>query len=1012
MLIMSFVLTPYFSSINLAQAQTPTGYLGGTQTGYKGVSGYLNSLSPVINQLPLCKNMIGGAIKGLFKGANLKENVTTKNKSDATSDITKNQERNTEILETLPTRDKLAEEILIKIKKDSAEQLEKTKKIAENELCLKSIGKMVSKLLLQKLTLSMVAWINSGFEGKPFFIQDPSRFLTDITEKEILRFRSELDDENLYPYGRQFLQNYVNAFKRGFSKNAAYSLDEMIAETTPQYTANDFKQDFKKGGWGAWLAMTQNPANNPLGFQIMAENEIASRINNTISKQEQQLNQSGGFLSQRRCVNPEGLTAEQDKQALIANEKDGSGNIIGTCKKWEVVTPGKGVAEFFTKSISLQDKAYLEVDDLNTAIATIADALINQQFNNLSTKGFAYLDSHLGKQGEAIVDYDNLTGYRDNNSGYGNYNSQVEKDYPYYQTNNDWFRSHPDFNIRTDLDQALIDEQRIYIQKLEEQNKHIPILVKTIRQADYCLPGPHFGFEEDSRRVLTAVEDTILSKSISDFEDVDLEKILEMAKAAAYVGGAAIGAAIGSAVPGLGTAIGAAIGLIVGLIIDWLSGPNNQEKLDTYYGLIFRTFTKIHINAESTEQTLMSGKQDIINAMDVMLERYIELIHKHFNENTIPPIGKEINKEFNKVEGYEEIIKKNKDDIVEKNIAIKRLEVLKESLDDLNNQLNGKQITDEEYENQLINLKNELARISTSLIDGDDIAIADNLIKQIKGEIKYIYEDVLIGPFGCEKSLEQEPLSSEKNKALLQQTSRPLYPFYIFYDYNDFSPNAILPTPKELAPYSNKTNTNKMPNYPIGKNGPGFLSTVYYGTEPDNPYQASAIFSNFYSFKGTWTEKNPGNGDFIGEESFYSFNQPPQIKSISGTWKGEGGTSGNFSGNITYIKLDSNNVFGPRYKEKVTGTWTSSNGKNPANDSKKQKGSWVSQDLFNNEKDQCEPINLLPMQLDCLEVSDLFRNVNSWPVTAGVNKSDENWVDAGGSNEMHDSSFEQTIGIY
>ena len=68
------------------------------------------------------------------------------------------------------------------------------------------------------------------------------------------------------------MQNIALAFNNKFQDNARYSLNELIQSTNPEFTAETFQQDFSQGGWNAWTAMTQVPANNPLGFKLMADN--------------------------------------------------------------------------------------------------------------------------------------------------------------------------------------------------------------------------------------------------------------------------------------------------------------------------------------------------------------------------------------------------------------------------------------------------------------------------------------------------------------------------------------------------------------------------------------------------------------------------------------------------------------------------------------------------------------------------------------------------------------------
>ena len=50
-------------------------------------------------------------------------------------------------------------------------------------------------------------------------------------------------------------------------------------------------------------------------------------------------------------------------------------------------------------------------------------------------------------------------------------------------------------------------------------------LIPAIGQLDYCIPGPHPGFEEDSRNTLDAITNLIIPMNENDMKDdgLDLE---------------------------------------------------------------------------------------------------------------------------------------------------------------------------------------------------------------------------------------------------------------------------------------------------------------------------------------------------------------------------------------------------------------------------------------------------------------------------------------------------------
>lgn len=59
-----------------------------------------------------------------------------------------------------------------------------TTAINAKEYCLDAIVSTIGKLVIRKMTDSIVNWINSGFQGEPLFLSDPEGFFTDIAVKE------------------------------------------------------------------------------------------------------------------------------------------------------------------------------------------------------------------------------------------------------------------------------------------------------------------------------------------------------------------------------------------------------------------------------------------------------------------------------------------------------------------------------------------------------------------------------------------------------------------------------------------------------------------------------------------------------------------------------------------------------------------------------------------------------------------------------------------------------------
>jgi hypothetical protein len=167
--------------------------------------------------------------------------------------------------------------------------------------------KEVAKAALREMTTSTVNWINSGFEGKPLYFENPKSFYISLRDQQVQTFIDEIGYDSVkYPFGQDYALGLIDSVSRRFEDNARYSLNEAIEATSPGSTAEDFYEDFDIGGWDAFLSMATIPANNPVGFQYEAQKEIEERTLGTEQSPaeiiKEKVNQGQGFLSPQECT--------------------------------------------------------------------------------------------------------------------------------------------------------------------------------------------------------------------------------------------------------------------------------------------------------------------------------------------------------------------------------------------------------------------------------------------------------------------------------------------------------------------------------------------------------------------------------------------------------------------------------------------------------------------------------------------------------------------------------------
>lgn len=197
---------------------------------------------------------------------------------------------------------------------------------------LKQVAMAVAKRLLAEMTKSTVNWINSGFHGKPLFLENPESFFENITKREI---RTLVDifgyDSARYPYGRGWSLGIIGAYKRTLDQSAAYSLSQVEWSATQaerDLFLQNYRSNFNIGGWNGLLLHTQYPQNNAIGFMMLATDEIARRTDKSpdsdspIGKLKQDLEKGLGFFSQEACSTNPGLETDPNNPPTFNASKE------------------------------------------------------------------------------------------------------------------------------------------------------------------------------------------------------------------------------------------------------------------------------------------------------------------------------------------------------------------------------------------------------------------------------------------------------------------------------------------------------------------------------------------------------------------------------------------------------------------------------------------------------------------------------------------------------------------
>jgi hypothetical protein len=202
--------------------------------------------------------------------------------------------------------------------KQSADALDK---------CISSVAIGLAKDQIVKITQSTMNWINTGLAGNPLYVSDINSLVTKTENEVISGELSVLRDSQyaqMYPYGRDFASAQIQT-QRSSSDNLYGLKSDILNSLTVGSDIQSYANNFAQGGWNGWVSLTQNPQNNPLGFNMLATDQLALQKEQAVANVKADVAQGGGYQSKKECVEY-GITAAQAASKTAAmTELDNQG---------------------------------------------------------------------------------------------------------------------------------------------------------------------------------------------------------------------------------------------------------------------------------------------------------------------------------------------------------------------------------------------------------------------------------------------------------------------------------------------------------------------------------------------------------------------------------------------------------------------------------------------------------------------------------------------------------------
>ncbi len=347
------------------------------------------------------------------------------------------------------------------------------------EFVLDSIAGMFAKQIIRQLTTSVVNWINSGFEGSPSFITNPSSFFLDLADQETGRFLAKYGGpltDLCSPFSIDLRISLAFKYHPNIQQRYTCTLGTIINNSKNAvegasingFTAGDFSQ----GGWPAFVSLTTEPQNNIYGAWLQADSELSLRVANLQIQQRDELNQGRGFLSWRKCTktgneNSEERATEGTGEGTYAGPErsyEGSGEGYVPEEKCEVQTPGSVIVSALESNVNGPLHELQLADELNE----IVNALFAQLVTQVLTKGLGGVSGSGPSDRNAYINQIMQEGPEAANA----VNNQMLPNLETYINNTRQYKANKDASLNTILDVKTLYDNTIacYERKISNQN--------------------------------------------------------------------------------------------------------------------------------------------------------------------------------------------------------------------------------------------------------------------------------------------------------------------------------------------------------------------------------------------------------------------------------------------------------------------------------------------------------------------------------------------------------------
>ena len=447
------------SSVKSA-AETTAQLIPGVGGVSKGIDTTLAKVSGNPGALTMIGNMAKISSLSIKSPTTNTTGVTNTNTTAATSAAAKSDANKVKICQDAV--DATSQPQLDELTKINEDDQDKTFK----EQCFDGIAITLAKNQLTAMARSTMNWVASGYGGNPLFVQNMKNLTYNI-EKNVVDTGIDilLAPKNASPYSADFakttlsnigivgssskflgglqsdLGNFISDPRSYYSDSQLNSAqDTRSALQRAQDANNAFSRDFASGGWGGWLALTQRPQNNSLGFNMIANQYLNDVESQVVSDQKAEITQNGGFMSQKVCkewykINP------KDGGPMYDSTKDTDGESYdevattiqptqaemaapGGCASYKTITPGSLIKDKVSDYLNSPDRQAELVKTINDGLNLLFSSLLsNFQSGGLTSLSDSSVNTSNWTDNMNNLNTNSTTGSSyDNGGAYDNFN--------------------------------------------------------------------------------------------------------------------------------------------------------------------------------------------------------------------------------------------------------------------------------------------------------------------------------------------------------------------------------------------------------------------------------------------------------------------------------------------------------------------------------------------------------------------------------------------------------------